>query len=218
MLSVVSVGAVFAYRKWPRSHIGLVLAAIVSGMGVIATLAGLDYDLGFRMYYFVTIFAVLFASVALAVGLRSERWGRWRPLVVGAVVVVFFSYALISPATPIGNNIDPKLGGNSWKMTETEHDQLRQLEGRFRETSVENRLSQTHECFLPGGTSSANRSGTDRSLYIGTADCGAAARVSDTGGYSVCLPNASETTDRPAARAPIRRGVTGSPAVVSGPS
>ena len=110
MFSVASVGAVFAYRKWLQSHIGVVLAAIVSGTDVLTTLVGLNYDLGFRMYYFITILAVLFASVALAVGLQSERLGRWRPLVVGAVVVVFFSYAPISLAVVSGRRDGPTSG------------------------------------------------------------------------------------------------------------
>lgn len=190
--AVAAVGALFAYRDSVRGHVALVVAAVVGAMTVVATFVGLDYDLGFRMYYFGVVFAIVFASLALAVGLRSERWRDARPVVVAAMVVFVFSYALVSPVTPIGNNIDPKLGGSSWTLTDTEHEQLRQLQLRFeRGGPIESALSQTHDYFLPDVESSGSPATDADPLYIADVGCesGNASQVSDTGAYSICQPD-----------------------------
>ena len=190
VLALACAGAAYAYRELPRSHVGLIVVGVVGVLSVVATVVGLDYDLGFRMYYFAIIFALPFAAVGLGVALRADhaKIGGRQPVVVAAAVVLVFSYALIAPVTPIGNNVDPKLGGNSWKMTTTERDQLTQLGVRFDDdVYVDNRLPQTHEYFLPGGP--PPEEDIDRPLYITSSDCGNASRISDTSSYSVCLPS-----------------------------
>lgn len=176
LLALVGVGA--ALSRHPREHVGTIGLASMGALAFGFAIATPDYNLAFRTYYFVSVFLIVFASVAVVHELRAST-GRWRSPRTVAVVVLVVSYLFLAPISPIANNVDPRFGGNQWAVTETNIDQLVLLDERFSGTEhVQSQLEQVHPYLLPRVS--------NENLYMTAATCDDNATVSDVGEYTVC--------------------------------
>lgn len=172
------LGFVYLLREWFWDDFGVIGIVSVGFLAVGFAIATPDYNLSFRTYYFVSVFLLVFAAVAIV----RESWfpaGGYRSLLTLVVIALVAVYVLLAPVSPIANNTDPRFGGNPWAVTETDDEQLTLLDERLGGSdTIHNRLEQVHPFLLPRVSNPA--------LFITDGTCGGNVTVSDVGRYRVC--------------------------------
>lgn len=112
-LLLAAIGGLSMLRRKRSNPISAV------GVGVIVATIGLTIVSGssgnqFRAYYFVGLLATGFGGIGASV--LYDRGGRpaVQKVVAVVLVVLFSTTAVVGPATPLGNNVDPQFGGTSF--------------------------------------------------------------------------------------------------------
>lgn len=155
-------------------------------MTVSVLIAGLEYNLGFRLYYFVSIFAILFSSYSiLKMSMRTDH--SVKNISIAILIMLFLSYAIVSPLSPLGNNIDPRFGGDSWAITQSENEQLQEIDQLSAGvTPMKNDVEQLHPFFAPTGL---------KEQYLTQDSCKNQSEIADTGDFIVCQQNFGNMSD-----------------------
>lgn len=123
LLGLGGVGGVITLRRRRGFDIVLLSGGItIATAAIVGVTVRLKFDLGFRLYYFLAVFLVMFAAIGIAQLMRFD--GRAKRALRVSVVLLFVSYAVLGPMSPLGNNVDPRFGGTPWHITQTEQDQL----------------------------------------------------------------------------------------------
>jgi hypothetical protein len=179
VLGIGGLGGLYAiFRSCKRYYVLILLAVTIGGATMVTIFVGLEYNLGYRMYYFVAIFAVLSAALAMDRICEVESAFQRTILVIG-VSIIICSYAATAPITSLGNNVDPRFGGESWRITETNQMELEAIEHWTQAgDTVPIRIKQVHGYFAP------QINGED--IYI-SEECGLNPKVGETGRFVVCI-------------------------------
>jgi len=90
----------------PHGAAGIVL---VTTLIAIATSNGSDYQV--RFYYFVGIFLALLGATGIDVLISFSNNHNYGTYIQLSLVLLLCSYAITGTITPLGNNVDPRLGG-----------------------------------------------------------------------------------------------------------
>lgn len=178
-VGVLSIlGFVYLLREWFWDDFGAIGIVTVGVLAVGFAIATPDYNLAFRTYYFLSVFLLVFAAVAI-VHVSWAPTGGYRTLLTVAVVALVAVYLLLAPVSPIANNTDPRFGGEPWAVTETDADQLTLLDERLAgSTTIVSRLDQVNHFHLPRVS--------NPDLFITAGHCADNVTVSDVGQYRVC--------------------------------
>lgn len=178
---MAGIGGLATLRRRRASELLLLCAtATVVGAAGVFVVANLEFNLGYRLYYFVAILLTVFAAIGLVrLGSHADR-GR-TALRVGAILL-FLTYAAVGPMSPLGNNVDPRFGGTDWRLSESEYEQIEAfgatLGGAER---IDHRIPQ-----VPGHL---RLSSSDGELYLAReGDCRRDAKVMSGGDVRVCRP------------------------------
>ncbi|RLM95885.1 hypothetical protein [Haloarcula sp. Atlit-7R] len=172
------LGGIYAIIAERRRYYSLILFALVIGGSTFAVVTvQLDYNLGFRMYYFAGIFAIIFTSILFA-HMINIQFASVRRCIFVSVIIFILLTAIGGPLSPLGNNIDPKFGGSSWTVTKTDIAERNAMDSWTRgETQIPHRLEQVHNSFSPYFKSGA--------VYLAK-NCGSDSKVGTTGGLVLC--------------------------------
>jgi hypothetical protein len=172
------LGFVYLVGEWFWNDFGAIGVISVGVLAVGFAIATPDYNLSFRTYYFVSVFLLVLAGVAIV----RQSWtptGGYRSVLTVGVVVLVSVYVPLAPVSPIANNTDPRFGGNPWAVTETADEQLTLLDDRLAgSNSIHNQLEQVHPFLLPRVS--------NPELSITDGGCSGNVTVSDVGQYRVC--------------------------------
>lgn len=172
------LGFVYLLVEWFWNDFGAIGIVSVGALAVGFTIATPDYNLAFRTYYFVSVFLLVLAGVAIV----RQSWaptGGYRSLLTVAVVGLVAVYVLLAPVSPIANNTDPRFGGDQWAVTETGDEQLTLLDERIAGSQpIHSELEQVNFFLLPRVS--------NPDLFITAGTCGGNVTVSDVGHYTVC--------------------------------
>ncbi|WP_154020026.1 hypothetical protein [Halococcus sediminicola] len=91
------------------------------GIGVVVATIGLAVASGpsgkqFRAYYFVGLLTIGFGGIGASVLCNLGRWSAVRNIVAVGLIILFSVTAVIGPAAPMGNDVDPQFGGTSFAI------------------------------------------------------------------------------------------------------
>ncbi|WP_277542860.1 hypothetical protein [Haloarcula laminariae] len=155
----------------------LVTLSTVTIMSVVSVFIDIEFQLGYRLYYFVGALLV----VSMAIGIRRSSVTSRSIFVMIILVSIFLPYAALGPMTPLGNNVDPEFGGTDWRFSENEFNQLRSLDERFAQGGlVKYDVSQ-----IP--THIEIRTSTTRSQLTKHNCAPDSGQIADTGDFSLCI-------------------------------
>lgn len=107
-------GLSMLYRKRSNPIVAVGVAVVVSTIG-LAILSG-PTGKQFRAYYFVGMLAVGFGGVGASILYDAGRWPVLQKVVAIVLIVAISVVAVIGPATPVGNDVDPQFGGTSFAI------------------------------------------------------------------------------------------------------
>lgn len=112
-LLLAAIGGLSMLR---RKRSGPIVAV---GFGVIVATIGLTIVSGpsgkqFRAYYFVGLLATGFGGIGASVLYDRGGWPAVQKVVAVVLVVLFSTTAVVGPAAPLGNDVDPQFGGTSF--------------------------------------------------------------------------------------------------------
>jgi hypothetical protein len=179
LIAVATLGGfVVLFRRREQDIVLLAATTTVVAGTLIAVAANLEFNLGYRLYYFVAALLCVFA--ALGIGWTGDRSSTGRRMLVGAVVLLFVGYAFVGPMSPLGNNVDPRFGGEQWRMTEQERLQLI----AFDET-LGGGQEIIHE--IPQVGEDLRITSSNRYLHVTREECTTNNVVGDSGGIHICL-------------------------------
>lgn len=175
-LALSGIGGLLLLKRRKEFDVLLLSAiATIGGASVLAVFVGLRFNLGYRLYYFLA--ALLVPAAALA--LRNLTAQQRNTVLRGAVIACFLVFAFVGPMSPLGNNVDPHFGGNSWRLSETEYNQLQTLNDQLDTGEViEHRVPQ-----IPPNLRLRS---INEHLYLTDRSCNSDSKVADTGVFEVC--------------------------------
>ena len=178
IFGIGGLGSIYTFIVERRRYYVLIILAVIVGgatFGIIAV--QLDYNLGFRMYYFAGIFAIIFAAIFLT-RLSDAQSPSIRRLALVFVLIFILVYAVGSPLSPLGNNVDPRFGGSSWTVTKTDVAERNAMDSwTGGDVRIPHSLTQVHGSFSPKFES--------ETVYLARS-CGTNAKIGTTGGLVLC--------------------------------
>jgi len=113
-----AIGAALTLLKSWRDNITFyAYTTVILGATTTAVVLQFDYNLSYRFYYFASIPLLVFASISI---LRIS--GR-NKLVAMVILLLLSGSFMVGPLVPLGNDLDPRFGGESFAVTSSEYSQ-----------------------------------------------------------------------------------------------
>lgn len=140
VMGLAGYGGLHALFKREKIHEMLLFMSIpIFSLGAFATLLSFKSNVGFRVYYFIGFAGILLASIGVVSQFDSEydlsrvvdvsHTGA-RYFIIALLIVYTMIFWTLGPISILGNNVDPRLGGERAALTTQEFEELRHLDRR----------------------------------------------------------------------------------------
>lgn len=176
LFASAGLGGVFTLVNRKLATVGLlVLSTLLVLLTFGALVAGFDYNLEYRLYYFLGLLACSFSAIIMYAAIENTT-NHIGPVICILLILIM---SLLGPVSPLGNNVDPMLGGSSWAITESDYTQLESMNkwsGEGESATV--RIPQYHSFFAPSVDSN--------DVYLGESCVGRSSKLGTTGTYTIC--------------------------------
>lgn len=139
-LLLATIGGLYAVYQARTQDVYRQLIGFTAILGISTVVLTLVFRssssmrIGFRIYYFSGTVGIIYTTIAVTEFPRHlpslnlpTRFDLQRMYTVG-IMVILFTYFVLSPMSTIGNNADPAFGGRSERFTLTNEAQLQQIE------------------------------------------------------------------------------------------
>jgi hypothetical protein len=107
-------------KRW--QEVALAISSVMILLLTIVTVtAGLEFRLGFRLYYYVILCLLFLSPIGVNNVLGMFRRQNWASAIRSLLLlVVILGIVLSAPVSPLSNNIDPVAGGEKWYILPAE--------------------------------------------------------------------------------------------------
>ena len=129
-------GGYMLYKRSPRYLVLAVVSGIITFgtmLAIVGYTSSSSFRLGYRLYYYISLVGLVPAAIGLhricePLIVQLRAWQSGLSLGVGVLLfVAVVSFGMLGPMSTYGNNVDPHFGGQSSAVTETEYNQLFEL-------------------------------------------------------------------------------------------
>lgn len=107
-------------RRWAETSLAI-LSMIVALLAITIVVLGIEFQLGFRLYYYVMLCLLILSPIGIDKSLQMFHKQKWVSR-LQSILYLFIIITIVStaPISPLANNIDPVAGGQEWYILPAE--------------------------------------------------------------------------------------------------